>query len=54
VTLHELMQLGGWANYSMVLRYGHLAPDHLAKAAEKVANFSHKTGALKSNKKTLV
>jgi hypothetical protein len=26
----------------MVLRYGHLAPDHLAEAAEKVTNFSHK------------
>jgi hypothetical protein len=24
----------------MVLRYGHLAPDHLAEAAEKVTNFS--------------
>jgi hypothetical protein len=30
------MQLRGWASYSMVLRYG-----HLAKAAEKVTNFSH-------------
>ncbi|MDE2103238.1 MAG: site-specific integrase [Patescibacteria group bacterium] len=37
VTLQELMQLGGWASYSMVLRYAHLAPDHLAAAAEKVA-----------------
>lgn len=36
VTLQELMQLGGWASYSMVLRYAHLAPDHLAEAAEKV------------------
>jgi integrase len=42
VTLHELMQLGGCASYSMVLGYGHLAPDHLAEAAEKVANFLHK------------
>lgn len=38
VTLHELMQLGGWASYSMVLRYAHLAPDHLASAAEKVGS----------------
>lgn len=37
VTLHELMQLGGWASYSMVLRYGHLCPDHLAAAAEKLS-----------------
>jgi integrase len=36
-SLHELMQLGGWASYSMVLRYAHLAPDHLAKAAERLA-----------------
>lgn len=41
VTLHELMQLGGWKSYSMVLRYAHLAPDHLAKAAEKVAGKRH-------------
>jgi len=41
VTLHELMQLGGWSSYSMVLRYGHLAPDHLAQAAEKVAGKRH-------------
>lgn len=41
VSLHELMQLGGWSNYSMVLRYAHLAPDHLAQAAEKVAGKGH-------------
>lgn len=36
VTLHELMQLGGWSSYQMVLRYAHLAPDNLAHAAEKL------------------
>jgi len=36
VTMQELMQLGGWKNYVMVLRYSHLAPDHLAAAAEKI------------------
>lgn len=36
VTLPELMQLGGWASYASVLVYAHLAPDHLAEAAEKV------------------
>lgn len=41
VTLHELMQLGGWASYTMVLRYAHLAPDHLASAAAKVAQMGH-------------
>lgn len=42
VTLHELMQLGGWKSYTMVLRYAHLAPDHLAEAAQKIAASSHK------------
>jgi integrase len=41
VSLHELMQLGGWSSYSMVLRYAHLAPDHLSLAAEKVAGKGH-------------
>lgn len=36
VSLHELMQLGGWSSYQMVLRYAHLAPGHLAKAAAKL------------------
>lgn len=36
-SLHELMQLGGWASYAMVLRYAHLAPGHLARAAERLA-----------------
>ena len=42
VTLHELMQLGGWNSYAMVLRYAHLAPDHLAEAAEKITDLPHK------------
>jgi len=37
VSLHELMQLGGWSSYAMVLRYSHLAPDHLAAAADKLS-----------------
>jgi integrase len=36
-SLHQLMQLGGWASYAMVLRYSHLAPDHLAEAAEHLS-----------------
>lgn len=36
VTPYELMQLGGWKTYSMVMRYAHLAPDHLAAAAAKI------------------
>jgi len=41
VTLPELMQLGGWKSYSMVLKYAHLAPGHLAQAAEKIARSGH-------------
>lgn len=37
VTLQELMALGDWKSYSMVLRYAHLAPDHLAEAASKIS-----------------
>lgn len=35
-TLHQVMQLGGWKSLTMVMRYGHLAPDHLAEAAGRV------------------
>ena len=31
----ELMELGGWKSYEMVLRYAHLAPEHLAQAASR-------------------
>ena len=27
--LQELMELGSWSSYEMVLRYAHLAADHL-------------------------
>lgn len=58
VTLMELMQLGGWKTYSSVLRYAHLAPDHLAKASELVARSGHSgrraspRGTLKKPRKT--
>jgi integrase len=56
VTLHELMLLGGWRSFSMVLRYAHFAPDHLAAAAAKIRlNFRTKTGTVKRPaKNTLV
>jgi integrase len=41
VTLQELMQLGGWKTFASVLRYAHLAPDHLAKAASLVRHSGH-------------
>jgi integrase len=36
VTLPELMALGDWKSYRMVLRYGHLAPSNAASAAQRV------------------
>jgi hypothetical protein len=39
VTLPELKELGSWRSFEMVLNYAHLAPDHLAKAADKVGTF---------------
>jgi integrase len=33
---HELQRLGGWLTASMVERYAHLAPDHLAGAASRI------------------
>lgn len=41
--LNRLMELGGWATYEMVLRYAHLAPDHLAGHADAVTIWSHPT-----------
>jgi integrase len=41
VTLPELMVLGGWKSYRMVLRYAHLAPSNSMAAAEKVAQRAH-------------
>lgn len=35
-SLQELMELGGWATYEMVLRYAHLASDHLQAAANRI------------------
>jgi integrase len=42
VRLEEVMRLGGWKTYSMVLRYAHLAPEHLSEAASKVHPVSRK------------
>lgn len=34
--LQELMELGGWKSYEMVLRYARLAPEHLSNAASRI------------------
>ena len=35
-SLQELMELGGWKSYKMVLRYAHLAQEQLASAAAQI------------------
>jgi len=42
VRLEEVMRLGGWKTYSMILRYAHLSPEHLSEAAAKVKPVSRK------------
>ena len=37
---HELQRLGGWRSSMMVERYAHLAPDHLARAANQLDSLS--------------
>jgi len=34
--LHVLQELGGWSSFTMVQRYAHLAPEHLADAAANI------------------
>jgi hypothetical protein len=35
-SLAELMELGGWKSYEMVLRYAHLAPEKLIFVAGRI------------------
>jgi len=35
-SLQDLMEVGGWKSYEMVLRYAHLAPEHLSAAAQRI------------------
>jgi integrase len=39
-SLPELMELGGWKSYEMVLRYAHLAPEKLSSVASRVERHS--------------
>jgi integrase len=42
--LNVLQELGGWASYSMVQRYAHLAADHLAPWAERLTESRTRRG----------
>ena len=35
-SLRELMELGGWRSYEMVLRYAHLAPEKMSSVASRI------------------
>jgi integrase len=35
-SLQELMELGGWKSYEMVLRYAHLAPEKMKSVAQRI------------------
>jgi len=35
-SLPELMELGDWKSYEMVLRYAHLAPEKLSSVAGRI------------------
>ncbi|MEJ1338318.1 MAG: site-specific integrase, partial [Candidatus Sedimenticola sp. (ex Thyasira tokunagai)] len=35
-SMQELMELGGWSSMEMVLRYAHLAGEHLKEAANRI------------------
>ncbi|MBM4219982.1 MAG: site-specific integrase [Gammaproteobacteria bacterium] len=48
-SLQELMELGGWKSFEMVLRYAHLAPDHLSQAAGRI----ERTWAIVENNPTI-
>jgi integrase len=50
VTLPELMVLGGWKSYRMVLKYAHLAPANATSAVEKVAQMAHTASVVKEQK----
>jgi integrase len=50
-TLQQVMQLGGWKSLTMVMRYAHLAPDHLAEAASLVTLTGQKPAQKKTARK---
>lgn len=42
VPLQVVQELGGWASYTMVLRYAHLAPEHLRKWVNYATKARHR------------
>jgi integrase len=52
-TLGELQELGAWKSETMVKRYAHFAPEHLRRAADRLATF-WSTGTKKDGKEKAV
>jgi hypothetical protein len=46
--LEVLQKLGGWSSLAMVLRYAHLAPDHLAGYADNARPWEGGQGSEKA------
>lgn len=46
-SLQELQLLGGWSNFSMVLRYAHLSSAHLREAASRICVTNSLQGAIR-------
>jgi len=56
-SLPELMELGGWKSYEMVLRYAHLAPDEVElrrqthRAATRSSSHGHAADRKRSSRR---
>jgi len=50
-SLQELMELGGWRSYDMVLRYAHLSSHKLSDAADRISTKSSHSNIIELKKK---
>jgi hypothetical protein len=48
VSLEELQELGGWSSVNMVMRYAHLAPEHLRTAVARLEGLTSSTSDVES------
>lgn len=53
-SLQELQELGGWATFEMVLRYAHLAADHLKSAARRIEDTNPTHGRTRGGLRLIV
>ena len=53
-SLQELMELGGWSSFEMVLRYAHLAGEHLKQVADRIEGTIWSQSTSKTDLKLIV